>query len=257
MAVKVVALLGKGGVGKTTSAAALAHGFARRGRRTLVVDLDTQTSLTDWLALDRRDIDVADVVQDGAELAEAVVSVAEGLDLLPGNPGATARLERHIEQLPRRREEVVARWVAQLRGYDAVVLDTPRGLGSMLSVNAVEAADAVVVPVELNGMSLDALRQLVEFVAQVGGERGKIGLLSGVLPTRVLHTRIAGVARDAITASGLPLLPDVPSSTRVAEAVSLRRLPWDYDRRNAAVLAYEAVVDELMVKVFGAKGRRA
>lgn len=253
---RVLGLLGKGGTGKTTSAAALGHAYARRGHRVLLVDLDAQTSLTDWLAGGRRDVDVADVVQGEKALDEALVQVADGLDLLPGNAGATVMLERFIESRPRRREEVIAGWLSGVKGYDLVVLDTPRGLGSMLSVNTVEASDAVVVPAELSGMSLDALRQLVEFVREVGEQRGRPGLLAGILPTRVPRTRLAAAARESIETAGLPVLHDVPGSTRVAEAVAVRRLPADYDRRNAAVEAYELVADQLSSMLF-TKGRGA
>lgn len=243
---RVLALLGKGGSAKTTSTASLGDAIARRGYRVLLMDLDVQTSLSDWLAPRSRSLGVYDCVLEGAETARAVVELRPGLHLLPGTPDRTLLLERHIEARPRRREEVISTWISQAaQDYDIVVMDTPRGLAGPLSLNALEAADAVVLPVEPAGMGLDALREQVVLVEAIAEERRRPGLLAGVLPTRVTRTNIAAVSLDAMAAAGLRVLPGIPASTVAAEAVTARMLLADYAEDSPATGAYDEVAAAL------------
>lgn len=246
MSAHTIALLGKGGSAKTTTSAAVADAFARRGQRTLLVDLDVQTSLSDWLAPRDRAHDVRDVVLGQCTLEDAGVALRDNLTLLPGIPDHVLLLERTIEARPRRREEVIAQWLSTVDDhYDVVILDTPRGLGGTLSLNALEAADRVIVPLDPTGMGLEALRELIALIEAVGEERGNSALLAGVLPTRVTRTRMASMAIDAVSERGWPLLTSIPSATAVAEAVTMRQLLWDYAPDSPAVEAYEAVTDQL------------
>jgi chromosome partitioning protein len=243
---KVLALLGKGGTAKTTSAASLADCFSRRGLQVLVVDLDVQTSLTDWLApSDERSVDGTNVILGEAKLAEAAVPLTDTLTLLPAVAANMLRLEQTIEKIPRRREAVLATWAAKQTGFDLIVLDTPRGLAGALSINALEAADSVVIPLDPAGMGLDALWEQLELVEVFAGDRGVSQLLSGVLPTRVPRTNMASLAISEVDSSKYPLLPSVPAATAVAEAVSARQLIATYAPNSPAVAAYETVADAL------------
>lgn len=242
----VVAFMGKGGSAKTTSAAALAEAFARRDLRVLLVDLDVQTSLSDWLAPPNRRLGVAECLLQNISLADAKVTLRRNLDLLPGLPAATHNLERNIEARPRRREDLLVDWVrANAYGYDYVVLDTPRGLAGGLNINALEAADSVIIPTELSGMGLDAARELINFVALTAEARERPDLLTGILPTRVTRTRLAASSLAAFEDYGRPVLTPIPAATAAGEAVTLRLLLADYAPDSPATVAYNDVATHM------------
>lgn len=243
---RVLTLVGKGGSAKTTSAAALGDAIARRGYRVLMLDLDVQTSLTDWLAPRRRTGAVQSCVMDDADLASSVVQLRPELHLLTGTTETTLTLERHIESRGRRREDVISAWLERsAHDYDIVVMDTPRGLLGGLSINALEAADLVILPAEPAGMGMDALRSQIALVQEVADERGLPGLLAGVLPTRVTRTNLAAATIEMMRSADTRVLTPIPSSTAAAEAVVMRQLLADYSPDSPAALAYDEVAEIL------------
>ena len=243
---RVLALLGKGGSAKTTSTATLGDAIARRGYRVLLIDLDVQTSLSDWLAPPGYAGAVQACVMDGADLASSVVRLRPGLHLLTGTPDTTVKLEQHIDSRTWRREEVLSGWLGQAaQDYDIVVMDTPRGLAGGLNINALAAADVVVLAAEPAGMGMDALREQVTLVNHIAAERNVPGLLAGVLPTRVTRTNLASATIEMMSAANLHVLPPIPSSTAAAEAVTLRQLLADYAPESPAALAYDSVAQAL------------
>lgn len=243
---RVVAFMGKGGSAKTTSSAALAEAFARRNLCVLLIDLDVQTSLSDWLAPPNRRLGVAECLLHNVSLDDAKVVLRPNLDLLPGLPAATHDLERTIEARLRRREDLLVDWVrANAYGYDYVVLDTPRGLAGGLNVNALEAADSVIIPTELSGMGLDAARELINFVDLTAQARERPDLLAGILPTRVTRTRLAASSLAAFEDYGRPVLTPIPAATAAGEAVTLRLLLADYAPDSPATVAYNDVATHM------------
>lgn len=257
---RVIAVIGKGGSGKTTSAAAIADEISQTGR-VLLVDLDTQPSLSDWLASQRAvdgTLDACGAILGSEDTSEVIVPLRRSqgahLDLIPVSNARALELEKAIEKRARKRELVVSDWLDQFRGdeetgkedlYDTVVLDTPRGLGGPLSLNALEAATGVLIPLDPSGMGLDALREQVAIVQQLGEERG-LDLLAGVMPTRVPRTSLASAVIDTVEEEGLPMLPAIPSATAVAEAVSVRKLLRDYAPKSPAAKAYRQAAKELL-----------
>lgn len=242
----VITLIGKGGSAKTTSTASIGDAIARRGQRVLLVDLDAQSSLSDWLARRRQGPSLYESVVDGVPLADVRIRLRDDLDLVPGAASTTVLLERFIENRPRRRETVIATWLEeQAQDYDLVVLDTPRGLAGPLSLNALEAAEGVIVPLDPGGMGLNALAEQVRLVNLVGEERQAPHLLLGVLPTRVPRTNVAAAAVELVGERGLRVLPGIPSATAAAEAVVVGELLADYAPKSPAVEAYNRVADVL------------
>jgi chromosome partitioning protein len=237
----------KGGVAKTTTAAALATAFVESGRRVLLVDLDAQACLTFALGVD------ADAVVAGSHdvllgrpVAEAVLCTAEGVDLLPATielAGADAAL------LARPGRDLALRTALQpvAGDYDDVVVDCSPSLG-VLTLNALAAADEVLVPLSAEMLGHRAVGQLldtVEDVRRVLNPRLRVvGLLPTMVDLRTSHAR--EVVADLAGRYGLPVLGPVPRSVRVAEAPARGRSVLATASRSAAATAYREVAAELL-----------
>jgi chromosome partitioning protein len=250
------------GVGKTVTAANVAAGFARAGRRTLAVDCDAQADLTRWL-LDPSDQDAADleaIVAGGADPAAAVHPTrVAGLDALPATP-RLARIARALAA----DGTLVARALGRLRpGYDAMVLDLPSSL-SRLTVSALAAADGIVIPVTASVVGLHGLAGFRDWLASLRADRIITAPVWGVLLTQAdldaqgrMRTRVGRDVRDALAdfrVTGARLLPVVvPGRVGVDDLVSKRLLLGDPAGHAGpgrdVVDAYGRLVDYLLERV--------
>jgi len=251
-----------GGVGKTVTAANVAAGFARAGRRTLAVDCDAQADLTRWL-LGRADQDAADlaaIVAGGADPAAAVHPTrVAGLDALP----ATLRLAQ-ISRVLAADSTRIARALGRLRpGYDAMVLDLPSSLGR-LTVAALAAADGIVIPVTASVVGLRGLGGFRDWLASFRTDHTITAPVWGVLVTQAdldeqggMGTRVGREVRDALAdfrVTGARLLPVlVPGRVGVDDLVSRRLLLGDPAAHAGpgrdVVEAYARLVDYLLERV--------
>ena len=220
----VVAVLGKGGDGKTTSACALADAFATTvGWDTLVVDLDAQASLTTWLApkLSVLAQTVDDVLMGQAEFDQAVLQLSATLRLLPAS-NALAVVEHTLDT------DALGQRVVLPSEAQVVVLDTPasRPLGPTATIlrSALDTADVVVIPFQPTSMSLDAMHETLAHVnAHEELEDRQVPVF--LLPTKV-HAQ--SNAEAVVTALHLGkrfdgILPSVPFSRWPAKAVERRQ----------------------------------
>ena len=210
----------KGGVAKTTTVAALAAAWAERGRKVLAADLDPQGSLTYSMGFEPDDIEptIHDVLAGRTPIGDTILTSEEGFELVPSNidlAGAEAYL------LSRTAREYALKEALDdvLERYEIAVLDCPPSLG-VLTINALTAADQVLIPMQAEALSHRGVGQLLGTIEDVRRLTNPSLRIVGLLPTmfdgRTRH------ARETIDAVGkefdLTVLPPIRKSIRFAEA---------------------------------------
>ncbi|MGF1646771.1 MAG: ParA family protein [Kineosporiaceae bacterium] len=237
----------KGGVAKTTTAAALGAAWSAQGRRVLAVDLDPQGCLTYALGVDPADVrwTVGDVLAGRAVAGEAAVATADGPLLLPADL-RLAEVEAELAGQPGR-ERVLVRALQPLADrVDDVVVDCSPSLG-VTTVAALVAADALLVPMTPDMLGHRAVGQMLDTVADVRRSLNPRLRVAGVLPTvvdlRTAHAR--EVVADLADRFGVDVLEPVPRSVRVAEAAARGRSVVTAAPRSAAAAAYRRIAARL------------
>jgi chromosome partitioning protein len=232
----------KGGVGKTTTVVNLAAYLALSGTRTLVVDLDPQGNATSGLGVDRRSLDrsVYDALIDRAPVDELVVDTpVPGLRLLP-SAQALSGAEVELVGVPARERRLAASLAELDDAYDRVLIDCPPSLG-LLTVNALTAADGVLIPIQTEYYALEGLSQLVNTIRLVRESLNPRLEMEGVVLTMYdgrtnLSAQVAAEVRRHM--NGIVYDSVVPRTVRLSEAPS-HGLPIAlYDPTSRGALAY-------------------
>ncbi|MEX2533574.1 MAG: AAA family ATPase [Nitriliruptoraceae bacterium] len=238
----------KGGVGKTTTTVSVAAALAARGVRVLIVDLDPQGNASVGLGIRIRETEVAvyDVLLADVSLNEAIRNTAYAqLDVAPSSidlAGAEVELVSVGAREQRLRDAL--RTVAGM--YDVVLIDCPPSLG-LLTVNALVAADNVIVPIQCEYYALEGLRQLLTTVGRVTQSLNPELELGGVVLTMYDgRTNLAQNVVDEVREHfGEQVFASViPRSVRLAEAPSYGEPIRVFDPESRGASAYEALADE-------------
>ena len=240
----------KGGVAKTTTVASLGAALAEQGKSVLIVDLDPQACLTFSLGIDPEDLELSvhHVLTKGLAAKEVILETEDGVDLLP----ATIELARAEADLLTRtgREYVLRAALEDVQGYDWVLLDCPPSLG-VLTVAALTAATAVLIPLQCETLSHRGVGQLLDTVHDVRRFTNRDLAVWGVLPTlydgRTNHAK--AVLENISETYDLDVVqPPIPKSIRFAEAPAAGRSILSTARRNRGADAYRDVALNLIDK---------
>ncbi len=247
----------KGGTGKTTTATNLAAGMANRGRRVLLVDLDSQGSASIGLGVSKDALipGAADVLLAGRPVAACLSSTACGVDVLTGSL-ALADVDLQLATMNDRGERLRMALEPARTTYDIIMLDCATGIG-LVTVNALHAADAAIVPVLPHYLSLEGLVAFETALERIREGYGQAAALFGVLLTQV--DRRPHAARAVITLirqhyGRRVFRTEIPVNTRLAEAPSHGAPIGVYAPTSSGARAYAALVEELLTRLRRLKG---
>jgi chromosome partitioning protein len=241
----------KGGVGKTTTAVNLAASLAATRRRVLLIDLDPQGNATTGCGINKSQLErgTLEVLLGECSISEAMVSLeTPDLLLLPANQDLTAA-EVQLLALPSGRESRLREALATvLDHFEVVIIDCPPSL-NILTVNALVAAESVLIPMQCEYYALEGLSALVSTIEQIKAVINPGLELEGILRTMFdpRNNLSAEVSAQLITNFGDKVFRTVvPRNVRLAEAPSFGRPVMQHDKDSRGAMAYLALAGEML-----------
>lgn len=257
---KIIAIANqKGGVGKTTTAINLGIGLVKKGNRVLLVDLDPQGNATQGLGFDADALEITIstmlrkmINKDYAITKEqGILSHAEGIDLMPANI-ELSMMETELISTFFGREKMLKTYLDMIREeYEYIIIDCMPSL-NLIAINALVAADEVIIPLHAQYFSVKGLEQLLQTIGSVrsSGLNGSLNI-SGIMYTCVNDrtTSFQDVQEIVKTAYGerIKIYENyIPRSVKAEEAPSYGKSIYEYDKTGRVSGAYESFTEEFL-----------
>jgi len=252
--VKILAITNqKGGVGKTTTSVNLAACLATLGQRVLLIDLDPQGNATTGCGIFKKEAlpSVYQILLGAATLEQATIKTEFGFDVIPANrelAGAEVELI-DVGQRERRLKEAL-----NGQAYDFVLIDCPPAL-NLLTVNALAAAQAVMIPMQCEYYALEGLTDLVTTLRKVRANLNPALEIEGLLRTMynsqsTLNQQVSAELESHF--SGKVYRTVIPRNVRLAEAPSYGKPVIAFDKTSKGALSYLALAEEMLERIGGA-----
>ncbi len=243
----------KGGVGKTTTCINMSAYMALMGKKVLIVDIDAQGNATSGLGLDKvGDVkSIYDVIAGNCDIVEAIRKTEiDGLDILPSNIDL-AGVEVELVYM-KERENVLKKAFSKIRNsYDYICIDCPPSLG-LMTVNALSAADGVIIPIQCEFFALEGLSQLMNTIRLVKKTmlNPALNIEGVVLTMRDSRSNLGRqVAEEIGKFFGSSVFnTTIPRNVRLAEAPSYGQPIYLYDKSCSGSLAYLRLTEEYFDK---------
>lgn len=250
MAKKLAIVNQKGGVGKSTTAINLGAALAEEGLKVLIVDIDPQGNASSGLGIDKTEVEysIYDLLLEGVDFSDVIISVNESkLDIIPANIDLAGAEIELVSQISRE-----SRLDKALKGdtdiYDYILIDCPPSLG-LLTLNALTAADGVIVPIQCEYYALEGLGQLLETIKLVQNNLNSRLKLEGVLLTMYdSRTNLSDQVADEVKKhfSDEIYQTVIPRNVRLSEAPSFGQSIISYDNRSSGAKAYRKLAQEVL-----------
>lgn len=240
----------KGGVGKTTTVVNLASALGKLKKRVLVVDVDPQANATSGLGIDKDSLErtVYEIMINQNDPHDTIVETSsKNVDILPSTPDL-AGLEVELVMLDNRETRLLNTLKSIVDLYDFILIDCPPSLGQ-LSINALVAADSVLIPIQCEYYALEGVSQLIETLELIRGSLNPDLEIEGVLLSMFdgrnnlaleVVEEVKKYFKDKVFKS------IVPRNIRVAEAPSHGLSVIDYDEKSKGAEAYKKLAKELV-----------
>ena len=240
----------KGGVGKTTTSINLSACLAEKGKKVLLIDMDSQGNTTSGFGFEKNELDktVYEVLREEVSIEEAIIPVEEcfeNLFLIPANRNLAGA---EIELVTRENMQHILKKQLEPIKDDFIVIDCPPALG-MLTVNAMTAADSVLVPIQCEYYALEGLSQLIHTIDLIKNRLNPNLEMEGVVFTMYdartnLSLQVVENVKDNLKQTIYKTI--IPRNVRLAEAPSYG-LPINlYDKRSSGAEAYRMLADEVI-----------
>lgn len=247
----------KGGVGKTTTCANLGIGLAQEGKKVLLIDSDPQGSLTISLGHDHPDqlpVTLSDVMEKIMEEKpidprEGLLHHDEGVDLMPANISLSGMEVSLVNAMSR--EKILKQYLDGVkRQYDYVLIDCMPSLG-MLTINALAAADSVLIPVQAQYLSAKGMEQLLQTINRVKRQINPKLKIDGILLTMVDNRttyakEISALLRETYGTKLRVFSTDIPHSVRAAEISAEGKSIYAHDPKGKVAEAYRVLTKEVL-----------
>ena len=249
----------KGGVGKTTTTLNLGAGLARQGKRVLLVDADPQSDLTTSAGIegDKQENSLGRLMYLATEnykpvVKDTVIRHNEGFDIIPSNLDLSSMETRLVNAMSR--EKVLDNLLKSIKNdYDYILIDCMPSLG-MLTINALTAADSVIIPVQAQYLPAKGMTQLMKSIDMVRSHTNEELKIEGIVMTLVDgRTNLAKDVINAIrTNYGMSIRifdSQIPVGVKAAEASKTGQSLFVYDHESKPAKAYEALTKEVIADV--------